>query len=166
MEINKKGVVFRRLRELMLSCFVLSLVAMVLNIMNVIETAYGLMILLSIFSLFFWVVNIRQMRDCYYDLKGDKSHFKLNLIAYLIFICVNALLFLFVYFTRGELSQYVYTGIFALTKLFKYLPPYINSNFMSAAVFHIVGIILVFVAPMGIRIEEDYNEKSIQKSED
>ena len=164
MEINKKGVVLRRLRELLLSCFLLSVVATVLNIMNVIETSYGLMILLSIFSLFFWVVNVRQMRDCYYDLKGDKSHYKLNLIAYMIFIAVNALLFLFVYFTKGEISKYIYTGIFALTKLFKYIPPYINSNFMSAAVFHAVGIVLVFIAPTGIRIEEDYNEK--KKSEE
>jgi len=166
MEINKKGVVLRRLRELMLSCFVLSLVATVLNVMNVIETAYGLMILLTLFSLFFWLVNVRQMRDCYYDIKGDRSYFKLNLIAYLLFICVNALFFLFVHFTGGEMSRYIYTVIFAITKVFKYLPPYINSNFLSAVVFHAIGIVMVFVSPTGTHPEEGYKEQNIKKSED
>lgn len=166
MEINKKGIVLRRLVELMLSCFILSLVATVLNLMNVIDTAYGLMILLGIFALFFWLVNVRQMRDCYYDIKGNKSYFKLNFIAYLLFMCVNGLLFLFVYFTGGELSRYVYTGIFAITKVFKYIPPYVNSNFLSGAVFHAVGIVLVFVSPTRTRLDERYKEQNIQKSED
>lgn len=150
----------------MLSCFLLSVVATVLNVMNVIETSYGIMVVLVAFSLFFWLVNLRYMRDCYYDLKGDKSHLKLNLIAYMLFILVNACLFLFVYFTKEEFSKYVYTGIFAITKVFRYVPPYINSNFISAAIFHIVGIALVFLSPVGIRIVEDYKEKNIKKSED
>ncbi|MBQ7976380.1 MAG: hypothetical protein IJ300_11900 [Clostridia bacterium] len=165
MEINKKGVILRRLKELMLSCFILSLVASVLNLMNIIDTVHGLMILLGLFSLFFWLVNIRQMRDCYADLKGDKVHFRLNIIAYLLFIGVNGIFYLVIAITNEELARYVYTFIFALTKVFKYVPPYINSNFLSAVVFHAVGIAAVFIAPTGISFEISYKEQNDKKSE-
>ena len=53
------------------------------------------------------------------------------------------------YLTWGNI---VYTWGFVITKLPKFLVGLYNSNVISAIVFHIIGLALVAIAPLGVKI--------------
>ncbi len=149
MEFSYKRVVIRRFFELLITNFLISLLIIIANVGEILATKAELSKGLLIGTALFLFINVRMLRNCYFDLEGKSGYYLSNAIAYLLF----ALLSIFLYFfTTDE----IYTWLFALTKFIRYTNFQV-STFISVCTFHIIGIFLIFIAPLGMA--EIINEK-------
>ena len=136
----KKNIVIRRLVELLLTEALLSVLATILNVTGLVTQRYALVILLGAFIILFVVLNVRNMRKCFYDVRDNKTHYLMNFIAYGVFVVVNVGVYL-------VLPSTVHTWFFSLTKILCFLD---IEYFVSFTVFHIIGVLAVIVAPAGM----------------
>lgn len=132
----------RRFFELLLTSIILSVTVTWLNTAGILSTKQDLFSGTFIGTAIFVFINIRMLRHCYFDLRSNPRYYLLNLAAYLLF---TALGFVIYNFCPDE----IYTWIFAITKFVKY----INNlpTFYSALTFHCIGILTIFLAPLGMR---------------
>lgn len=145
---------YRRFMEIAGSCVLLSSVISFLCKCNALPDGSGeLVIGLYIAMAIFIVINIWMMRGCYYELKDTKVYFIVNYSAYIVFGLITILVY-------NLFSTEVYTWFFAITKFARYTNLYLPTVY-SAAVFHTVIGIAIFLAPIGmswvhISVEEKY----------
>lgn len=129
MKFSYKRVVIRRFFELLITNLLISLLITIANVGELLATKAELSNGLLIGTALFLFINVRMLRNCYFDLEGKSGYYISNAIAYLFF---------------------------ALTKFIKYANFQI-STLASVCIFHIIGILLIFIAPLGM--EEIINKK-------
>lgn len=133
--------VARRLFELFFTSAAFSAALTVLNTEEILDGNIRFLPIVYIFAALFMIVNFIMMRNCYCDLRDNRLFWILNFSAYLIFLILSFSVFL--------CSSKTYTWLFAITKFLRYTDTNITVV-QSAAVFHLVGIAAVFLAPIGL----------------
>ena len=149
--------IYRRLLEIAGSSVLLSVVISFLCKINALpDGSRELVIGLYIAAALFLIANIWMMRACYYVLRNTKRYFIVNYGAYFIF----GLLTVFAY---KLFSAEVYTWLFAITKFARYTNLYLPTV-SSAAIFHTVMGIAIFLAPIGMSwVHRSAEEKYVGK---
>ena len=135
-------ITIRRFFELMITCAVISAVITCLNIGDILTTEGGLCIALLIGIAVFVLINVRMLRQCYFEFRSNIIYFLVNMSSYLFFAGVT----IAVYYLC---SKECFTWLFAVTKFAKYLGFDIN-NLLSLLLFHIIGLLMVTFAPIGM----------------
>ena len=136
------SVVIRRFFEMLITCGILSAVAVTLNITGIFETRITVFFVSFIGAVLFFCFNTSMLRNCYFDLKDRKLYFIANYISYALFgICTVVVYLCF--------SSAVYGWIFAITKFLKYTTLSF-STVGSAVFFHLLGGLMILLAPMGM----------------
>ena len=145
---------YKRFTEILGSSILLSAVLSFLCKCNALpdgsrELVTGLYIAAALFV----AINIWMMRACYYVLRDTKIYFVVNYGAYLAFGLITVLVY-------KLFSSEAYTWLFAITKFARYTNLYLPTAY-SAAIFHTVMGIAIFLAPIGmswvhINSEEKY----------
>lgn len=147
-------ITIRRFFELMITCAVISAVITFLNIVNLLTTKSSLCIALLIGLAVFIFINVRMLRQCYFEFRSNVIYFLVNMSAYLFFAGVT----IAVYYLG---SKEGFTWLFAVTKFAKYWGFDIN-NLLSLFLFHIIGLLMVTFAPIGMQwIFTDDNAEKI-----
>ena len=150
---------YRRFLEIVVSCVLLSSVISFLCKCNALpDGSRELVIGLYITAVLFVGINIWMMRGCYYELRDTKVYFIVNYSAYIVFGLITILAY-------KLFTAELYTWFFAITKFARYTNLYLNTVY-SAMVFHVVMVITIFLAPIGmswvhIRAEEKYVEEGM-----
>ena len=72
----------RRYGELIITSFILSAIATILNVAGTVSLTPYVLLMLSIGTVIFLVINVLQMRDCYFELGNPVQYYASNLIAY------------------------------------------------------------------------------------
>ncbi len=143
-------VIIRRFLELLFTNTVISIVLTVLNLKKILPGQSSLLFGMLAGIAMFAFINFRMLRRCYFDLTNSFLYYVSNMAAYLLF----ALGGVFVYFL---FSSEIYTWLFAITKFLKC----INSDIAipySAAIFHLIGFSVIFLAPIGMKWIFVYND--------
>ena len=104
-------IVLRRFVELTGAEILLSVMAVALNLFEIIISRYPVALMLIFFIILYLVLNIFQLRYCYEDAPDVKEYYVFNFLAYGIFLAVTVLSHLF-------MPNSVHTWLFSLTKLF------------------------------------------------
>ena len=133
----------RRFFELMITCAGVSAVITFLHTGDELTTESSLFVALLIGLIVFVAVNVRMLRQCYFDLRSNVIYYFVNISAYLLFICVTIAVYCF-----G--SKESFTWLFAITKFAKYLGLDIN-NLLSVFIFHMIGLLTVKFATIGMK---------------
>lgn len=136
----KRLVVYRRLAELFLMCFLFSAMITLINMSGLVIKRYHVVIMILAFVALFTFFNFRNLRKCYFDLHDKKLFFGLNFLSHAIFAIVNAAMFVFA-------SDEVYTWLFAITKCLAFAK--VNIVY-SILIFHVIEIICIITAPIGM----------------
>ncbi len=136
------GVIVLRFSELFFVNTAISMVLVVLNKVNILQSRGALLLGTLVGIAVFAVINFRMLRQCYFDLKGGLAYYIANTAAYLLYVLLGIAVYI-------VFSNRVYTLFFALTKFLRYTALDI-SLLCSAAVFHVIGLALIFSAPIGM----------------
>ncbi len=144
-------VIIRRFIELLVSCALFSVIAVFLNIIGLFTTKTAVFTLAFLGAVCWFSLNVFMLRHCYFDLCDRKIYYISNFVAYIIFgICTVIVYLCF--------SNSVYGWIFAITKFFKYTNLSL-STVRSAALFHFLGGLMIWLSPIGMKwiftLEED-----------
>lgn len=144
-------IIICRFFEMLITCALISAIAVVLNITGLFTTMTSVFILALLGALCWFSINLYMLRDCYFDLRDNKSYYVSNYLAYAIFgVCTVVVYLCF--------SSSVYGWIFAITKFMKYTKLGI-STVGATAIFHLLGGIMILLAPIGMKwiftLEED-----------
>ena len=153
-------VIIRRFLELLLPCAAFSALAVVLNVYLFNSTTTAAFIIAFLGAVAWFALNVRMLRNCYFDLHDKKEYFIANFIAYALFGICTVLVYLY-------FSNVVYGWIFAIAKLFKYTQ--LNfSTVQSTAMFHLFGGLMICLAPIGMNwiFEPDEDEEDEQDEQD
>ncbi len=142
MEFSYKKVVIRRFLELFVTNLFLSLLLIYANLGYLLNTKEALSMGFIAGTAVFLYINVRMLRNCYFDLEGKSAYYSSNVIAYLSFTLLSMFAYFFV-------SNEIYTWVFALTKFVRYINSQISA-FISICIFHILGILSIYVAPLGM----------------
>lgn len=144
-------VIIRRLCELLLICAIISAIITFFFVAGILYTDTYLSIALLIGLFLFAFINLRMLRQCYFDLHNNKNYYFSNILSYVIFALVS--------FGVCKLcSGIIFTWLFAVTKFLKYTNAGI-STITSMLFFHIIGILSVLLAPIGMKwVVEDIEE--------
>ena len=136
-------VTVRRFVELFVITVVLSVILTFLNVGHILADkrllSVGMLCAIALFAF----VNFKMLRKCYFDLADNSMYFKSNILAYLLFAGVGYL----IYFTCPGA---VYTWLFAVEKFARYASGELAVPY-SAALFHCVGLAIIFAAPIGMK---------------
>ena len=135
-------IIVRRFLELFCVNAAISAILTVLNVFKVLARQNTLLFGIAVGIVIFAVINSIMLRHCYFDLRNNFLYFTTNIAAYALFALLNALVYLL-------FSTEVYTWLFAVTKFFKYTSLALSAP-LSAAVFHLIGFAVVFLAPIGM----------------
>lgn len=96
-----------------------------------------------ILTILYVLLNVNMLRRCYYDIMGIIDYYTGNIIAYLVFATINIIMCVLC-------SDVVYTWIFAITKFARYFGENI-SKMESALLFHLIMLMVILVAPFGMK---------------
>lgn len=132
----------RRFFELMVTCSAISAVITFLNIVDLLTTKSRLCIALLIGLAVFLFINVRMLRQCYFEFRSNVIYFLVNMSAYLLFAGATIAVYCLC-------SKEWFTWLFAVTKFAKYWGFNIN-NLLSLFLFHIIGLLTVIFAPTGM----------------
>lgn len=138
----------RRYGELIITSFVLSVIATLLNISQAVSLKPYVLLMLVIGTVIFLVINIVQMRDCYFELGNAPQYYLANLFAYGLFSVTTVVVY--------KVSNFIFTWIFGITKFMRYLPIDVPAKYSLLLFLAILGI-AVLLAPIGMQkiVEED-----------
>lgn len=145
----KRLVVYRRLFELFLMCFLFSTLITLLNMSGLVVRRYHVVVMILAFVALFTFFNFRNLRKCYFDLCDKKLFYGLNFLSHAIFAVVNIATFVFA-------SDEVYTWLFSITKCLAFAK--VNILY-SILFFHVMELICIVTAPIGMgwifRVEDN-----------
>ena len=149
-------ITIRRVFELMITCAVISAVITCLSIAEILTTQGKISIALWIGVAFFVFRNVQMLRQCYFEFRSDSIYFFVNMSAYLVFVGVTIAF----YFLS---SKECFTWLFAITKFAKNMTFNIG-NLLSLVLFHIIGLLMVAFAPVGMSwVFMDYFDEDIDE---
>lgn len=132
--------ILQRIIDLFLTCVSISAVIALLCIMGIIpDGSRDLTIGLLIGTALFLLINARMLRRCYFEMRDITLYYVVNYCAYVIFGAFNLC-------TYKLFSSAVYAWLFAVTKFARYIGFNISSP-LSATIFHIIMVILIFSIP-------------------
>ncbi len=131
-----------RTGELFALDIILSAAITFLNIIDVLHGAGMLMAGLCLGAIAFIAVQFFWMRSAFFAAQDKKLYYIANYTAYMIFILVN----IGVFFSCGNEP---YAWLFAITKFVRFMP-FGVSNFVSAVIFHVLMLLAVALAPVGM----------------
>lgn len=152
--LNVLIVTGRRFLELIVSSFLMSALITLLNLMKLLNTKPMVTIGIIIAWIIFLIFNFIRMRDSYFDLGSTFWYFVANLASYGLFGCVSLFLF--------KSSNVAFAWFFGIAKMLQY-SPFQLSTFYSLVFFHMIGGLILLLAPIGMkqvvqRIESDMLE--------
>lgn len=136
----KRFVVLFRVLELLASAVVLSAVITLFNVMGLVVKRYLLVLTILAFNIIYVLFNISKLKMCYYDLRNKKNYYALAFLSHLIFAAINVLCYTL-------FSNKVYAWAFSITKILTYTG--INTK-ISIFFFHLIGIVTIFIASIGM----------------
>lgn len=135
-------IIVRRFLELFFVNAAISAILTILNLGKVLaghnSLPFGMFVGIAVFV----TVNFRMLRRCYFDLRDSFLYYTANIAAYLLFALFSACVY-------RVFSSEIYTWFFALTKFLKYTNIALSVPY-SAAVFHLIGFLIIFIAPIGM----------------
>lgn len=135
-------IAIRRFFELLLTNAMISIVITYLHVGEVLVTKASLFAALLAGITVFIFINVRMLRQCFFELRSNSLYFLINISAYAAFVAVSLAVFCF-----G--SKECFTWIFAIAKFARF--SYANlANRYSFLLFHIIGILMIFLAPVGM----------------
>ena len=134
--------IIRRFLELVATTSAISAILVILDLTGVLNTldmlAIGMFAGVALFAL----INTLMLKDSFFELKDIYIYYIANILAHIAFI-------IFSYIVYKNCPIKVYAWFLAVVKFARYANVKI-SNFCSAAVFYIIGFILIFTAPIGM----------------
>jgi len=140
--IGKLTVIFRRYLELLIIEVLLSAAIALLHDSKLITEFSFFTIFVCTFFVIFLIVNVRQTRHCYFDLRNKPWHYTLNIISCILFAATTYAIYKF---TPYE----VYRMTMSLTNVFKYI--YLPCPIpVSAMLFHATTFVVTILAPIGM----------------
>ncbi len=134
--------IIQRFSELVVTTSAISAMLTILNVTGVLNTQDALSIGMFAGVAFFAVMNTLMLRHSLFELKNIYIYYISNILAHIAFI-----IFGYIVYTNYPIE--IYTWFLAVAKFARYSNIEI-SNFYSAAVFYIIGFILIFTAPIGM----------------
>lgn len=134
--------IIRRFLEMLLTCTLISAIAVVFNVTGLFNTRISVLILLLSCAGCWFILNFYLLRLFYFNLRNKKVYYITNFAAYTIFAACTV----FVYLC---FSNAMYGWIFSITKLFKYTE-WDFSTVQSTALFHLLSVIIISCAPIGM----------------
>ena len=142
MKSNLIKLIVLRFLELFLTCVGISVIITLFYQMDVFESKGFLNTALLIGWLGFLVLNFLRLREYYYDFANNHLYFFVTIAAHLIFAVVT-----FIACRFG--THVLFNWLFAVTKFA------MRSNmsvglFPSVLIFHVVGLLLIFLSPVGM----------------
>lgn len=140
--IDVLALAIRRFVEMFGFSLFFSAFGILLNFSGIAESGKMLAVCLSLGAVAFLLMNLHQLKQCFFDLRDKKLYYYANLGAYALFVIVSLLLY-------GLGGNTVYAWCFAITKFLRYMPLGI-SNLVSAMVFHLLLLGVVLAAPLGM----------------
>ena len=148
--------ILRRICELVFSCIALSLFLALLCVTGILPDASVKMFAgVYIGVILFLCINIRMLRECHYEIRDNILYFIINFGANAVFALMNLLAYRLI-------PQFIYTFFFSITKFAKFTPFPVNSGY-SAIIFHGIILVLIFLAPIGMRrIYEEEEEEFLE----
>lgn len=131
-----------RFLELFLTCVGISVVITLFYQMDVFESKGFLSTVLLIGWVGFLILNFLRLREYYYDFANNYLYFLVTISAHLIFAAVTIVACRFH-------AHVLFNWLFAVTKFV------MRSNvgvgiFHSVLIFHAVGLLLIFLSPIGM----------------
>lgn len=152
----------RRFFELLVTCSVISAFITLLNVAGVLITKNAVCVAMLAGIIMFVLLNVRMLRQCYFEMRSFLIYYSVNLTAYFLFAAVCFA----VYFLT---SNTCFTWLFAITKFVRFsnleLP-----TLSSAVLFHIIGVIMVIASPLGMKwifmFDYDDDGEDVGDSED
>ena len=99
----------------------------------------------------FVAINVKQMRNCYYEIKHTALYYVINLCAYGIFTVVN--LGAYAFFPREA-----YTWCFLITG-FAHFSSLEVATKISIMMFHCINVATIFLAPIGMSWVHRHSEE-------
>ena len=138
----KTIIIIRRFFELVISEVALSAALTMLSMFEFASSFAVWIVSMITGVLFFYGINIWQLRSCFFDLRDYKLFYLLNLISCFAFAAVDFLLI-------SILPATVYSLLFSITELFHLVIPKV-SVLLSAALFHLICCVVVIVSPVGM----------------
>ncbi len=136
------GLTVRRFLEMLFWSVFLSAFGILFNFSGIAGSKKMLMVFLTLGTLAYLLLNLHQLKQCFYDLQDKKMYYYSNFIAYFLFVIVSLL----VYVLAGNTA---YAWCFAITKFLRYSPLGI-SNLVSALIFHGLLLLVIIIAPIGM----------------
>ena len=136
-------ITIRRFFELLLVCVAISAVITLLGVFGLLTTRNRIFFGTLAGTIAFICINISMLRNCYFDLQGDRIYFLANISAYLIFAILSfAICFL--------CSNVVYAWLFSITKFARFTKAGLETHY-SALIFHFIGFMTIFFSPIGMK---------------
>ena len=144
-------IIIRRFAELVITCFIISGFIALLSKMGILVERKYVVVALLIGALMFFLIQVKMLRNCYYDMQQFyREYYLTNTFAYLLFVLVCYLIYFFC-------ADEVYTWLFAITKWVRFTVNRIEI-YLSALLFHAVGLACVFLSPAGV-ITENFDDR-------
>lgn len=136
-------IIVRRFLEMLVTCAAISAIAVVLNISGLFTSRFSVFILALLGAICWFSLNVYMLRRCYFELHDKKTYYISNFAAYAVFgICTVIVYLCF--------SNALYGWIFAITKFLKYTK-FAVSTVKSTALFHLLGGLMVWMSPIGMK---------------
>ena len=146
-------IVLRRFIEFTGAEILLSVMAVALNLFEIIISRYPVALMLIISIILYLVLNIFQLRFCYEDAPDVKEYYVFNFLAYGMFLAVTVLSYLF-------MPNSVHTWLFSLIKALCYLG---HSAWLSMLIFFGTLAVVIVAAPMGVYWVEVDDEEDMNR---
>lgn len=105
----------------------------------------------------FLILNIINLRYCYYDLKGKREYYIANFIAYSFYMLAGLITIL--------INNEAYTWVFCITKFLRFTESE-APKYLSAAIFHAVMLLAIVCAPVGMAWTKSLNRGRITRDPD
>lgn len=104
-------------------------------------------IILGIAFALFAAFNIRNLCDCYFDMRSKALYYAVNLPSYAAFALITLVM-------QRALSARAFTWIFGIFKVISVATAYQISNFRSALIMHGVMFLVIGIIPFAVMLPE------------
>ena len=104
-------------------------------------------IILGIAFALFAAFNIRNLCDCYFDMRSKALYYAVNLPSYAAFALITLVM-------QRALSARTFTWVFGIFKVISVATAYQISNFRSALIMHGVMFLVIGIIPFAVMLPE------------
>lgn len=98
-------------------------------------------IILGIAFALFAAFNVRNLCDCYFDMRSKALYYAVNLPSYAAFVLITLVM-------QRALSARAFTWVFGIFKVISVATAYQISNFRSALIMHGVMFLVIGIIPV------------------